>query len=120
MLSMLPEYKHDLPHASEGLERAAHRLIATGLSPEEYAGLRGANILVFSLHKYRFHDAEVMAYVQRLGHILTTPELLLHCQEQSRILNSTDVVDSKPLRKASEAPDHSHSWRRRQRPAGDV
>ena len=71
----------ELPIAPDHLEQAAQRLLSSGLSPEEYAGRHGANVLVFSLHRHQYRDPQVTAWIHRFGQILFTPSLLSQYQE---------------------------------------
>ena len=68
--------------APERLEKLAQKLMSSGLSAEEYAGRHGANVLMCSIHRYQYQNAETNDWVHRLGHILFTPGLLAHYQEQ--------------------------------------
>ena len=105
-----------LPQAPDRLERAAHRLIAKGLSPEEYAGRHGANILVFSLHKYRYLDPEVDTYVKRLGYILSMPDLLTQCEILHQSTGSATTTELKEQTDSTAPDDQPRLWRRRRRP----
>jgi hypothetical protein len=105
-----------LSQAPERIERAAARLIARGLSPEQYAGLRGANVLLFSLHKYRYADSKVSDYIWRLGKILDTPEMLEECQLMYKDPEA-DALESEQHRPVTnEAGSPTRPWRRRRRP----
>ena len=117
---MLSSNESELPQAPDRLERAAHRLIAIGLSPEEYAGRRGANILIFSLHKYRYRDPEVNTYVQRLGYILSMPELRTQCEAWHRSTDVTNITKIKEKIDSTAIDDQPRPWcRRRCPPATD-
>ena len=74
--------ERQLPPAPERMERLAQRLMASGLSAQEYAGRRGENIFACSIHNYRYATAEVNGWVHELGRILSTPGLLEQYQRQ--------------------------------------
>ena len=63
------------------MEELARRLMDSVLSPEEYAGRHGAQVMVCSLHRYQYERAETTAWVHRLGEILSDPALLEYYQK---------------------------------------
>jgi hypothetical protein len=66
----------------EAEEQRLSQYFPVYMLPEEYAARRGAFILMFSLHQYRYRDPHLQAWLQRLGEILCTPGLVAQYQEQ--------------------------------------
>ena len=71
----------------------------TSMSPEEYAARESHTIMCFGLHEFRFRDAKLDQWIQRLGEILTTPGLrddyrrqFLTPEEYERILTEEAQV----------------------------
>jgi hypothetical protein len=52
------------------------------MSPEEYAARHAHLIGSFSLHRYRYHDSVLGAWVRRLGDILSSTAEIERCQRQ--------------------------------------
>ena len=99
------------PPAPDRLERAAERIIATGLSPEEYAGYYGENILAFALHRYLYGKPAVSAYIKRLGEILDTPTLLADCQQLHKKPDAPSRAKAEGGMRISKTS--GRTWRRR-------
>jgi hypothetical protein len=59
-------------------------------SPEEYAARNGHNWALFSLHRYRYHDPILGAWIRRLGDILSDSEELELCRK--RFLNPEEYA----------------------------
>jgi hypothetical protein len=80
--TFLVEPNKNLPPAPERLEKLAQKLMSSGLSAEGYAGQHGSTILACSIHRYQYQFVETHDWVQRLGYILGTPNLLAQYQEK--------------------------------------
>ena len=52
------------------------------MSPEEYAARHAHLIGCFSLHRYRYRDPVLGAWVRRLGEILSSASEVERCQHQ--------------------------------------
>ena len=91
------QWKAARPPADAVYERWAAEMMATGLSPEEFAARRAHGILCFGMDGHRYADPAVDAWVLRLGDILfrrngaptvtelrekyLTPEEIRHAEE---------------------------------------
>jgi len=60
----------ELPMADPGREKDARQLFPMAMPPEEYAARHGHEWLCFSFDDYRYTDAALDCWVQRLGDIL--------------------------------------------------
>lgn len=52
------------------------------MSPEEYAARHAHHFGCFSLHRYRYSDAVLGAWIRRLGEILTSTEEVERCRRR--------------------------------------
>jgi hypothetical protein len=68
--------------APERVIQLARRLMSSGLSPEEYAARHHAHIEVCGIHRYRYPEPAMEAWVHRLGELLANPDLLAHYEQQ--------------------------------------
>ena len=82
------------PPAHPEFEKTAGELFPyTTLSPEEYAGREGTKWDCFSFDNYRFQNALLDAWIQRLGKILFNPGLVE--QYQSQYLTPEEIAEQK-------------------------
>jgi hypothetical protein len=65
---------------SEGLEQSVREMMATGLSPEEYAARHGHLMVLCGGLRNQFRDAEVTRWARRLVEVLESPRLLARCR----------------------------------------
>jgi len=52
------------------------------ISPEEYAARNAHRWVIFSLHRYRYHDPVLGAWVRRVGEILSTEGDVDRCRRE--------------------------------------
>ena len=79
----MPDENTERPFAHPEFEKTAGELFPyKTLSPEEYAGREGINWGCFSFSDYRFQDAALDTWIQRLGMILFTAGLVDRYQKQ--------------------------------------
>jgi hypothetical protein len=82
--------------ARAGAEAHVLRLMAEGLSADEFAAKHGRRILVWSYGYYRFRDSEVEQWAHRVSEVLFTPGLLDICEEQ--FLQGEELADARKCR----------------------
>ena len=62
--------RQELPMADPGRERDAREMFPLDMSPEEYAARHAQDWICFSFDDYRYADARLDSWIQRLGDIL--------------------------------------------------
>lgn len=72
----------DRPLATEQLEQRVQAMFPIDMAPERFAAEDGYGWLGFIFGDYRYRNAELDAWIQRVGEILRTPQLLEQCRQQ--------------------------------------
>jgi hypothetical protein len=65
------------------------------MSPEEYAALHAQNIGCFALHRYRYRDPALGAWVRRFGEIFDNAAQLEECRQ--RFLSPQELAEVRSL-----------------------
>ena len=86
------------------------------MTPEEYAGRRGGNVLECSLHTYRYATEVYNTYVQRLCEILRDPELLQKYQRDYSDGETEPIEPASDEIAFSISQSRESNWRRRRAP----
>jgi len=92
---LLERLRHS-PAARDRAEQSVRKLMATGLSADEFAAKRGRNILVWSYGAYEFADPEVMSWARRVAEILCNADILEQCEE--RFLTGEELSVARQVR----------------------
>jgi ankyrin repeat protein len=91
-----PDKLRNSPQARANASRNVRRLMAEGLSADEYAAKHGRRMLVWSYGHYQFEDADAQRWAHRVAEILFTPGLLEQCEEQT--LQGEELEDARKCR----------------------
>lgn len=84
---LTPENQNGIPRSrfdEEGdwMARQMFTPVQLQLSPEEYAARHAHKWELFSLHRYRYRDPELGAWVRRLGEIIFSAAEVERCRQQ--------------------------------------
>lgn len=84
------------PGARQRAQEQMRRLMAEGLSADEWAAKHGRNTLMWSYGSYHYDDPDVKAWVARVTEVIFFPDLLHECEE--RWLTGADLEDARKVR----------------------
>lgn len=70
------------PLASEETEGRVKETFPVDMAPEEFAARDGYGWLDFPFARFRYRDAELDQWIQRVGEILRQPDQLRECQSK--------------------------------------
>jgi hypothetical protein len=89
----MPDEPSERPLADAAYEEGALALFPLTMSPKEYAAREAVRWASFSFADYRFRDAALDAWIQRLGEIFRTPGLIEQLQE--RYLSPEEIAEQR-------------------------
>jgi len=82
---------YQLSLAPPNCEYLAKKMFPLDMSPEEYAAKYSTDWFCFSFNRYRYRDPELDGWIQRLGEIFSSPQLLAKCKEE--LLLRQKIID---------------------------